>query len=658
MKIDNNLLSIDQGEPFNFRFDASPNAHPSAQAPERYLILHATEGASVRGAVSTFKTKGGLSIHLILGKDGKEIVQMLSLDKGGKHAADHNNKSIGIELDYPGDLRESGSKYQLRSEYKENEYIQAWALNDSRFRYWPLYPQAQLDALLTISKTLLNSYNIKDVVGHEELYSYKLDPGPAFPILQFREKLLGVTGRSLVLQETARTVRVRNQPGENFVFLSETRIPAGTPVSVINELDRWCLISVMKEVEGNPWIMGWVEKRAVRVKTDQPIVISPDNYLSTPEGRSFQVIEPHPRNYDRKHPLIDPKYVVIHFTTGTRLQSTIAHFRNELSGVCTHLLVGRDGRVIQFLPFDKIAYHAGYSWWEGDRSLNTYSIGIELDNAGFLKKSNGNWVRKDTIIPEKGVKLDTHWRESRERGWERFTKPQLAVTLEIVRALKERYGSIVEILGHDDVNLRERLDPGPLFPMERFRRKIFGRKKPLTAKFEIDREAHLYMNDEGRLPNANQQAQNDLLPLGSTVKVLRNAGNWTLVDVIQSSERSLRKTTGWIRSNSLTFAQIKGSVGRKKQGKNKKQQDKKKKGKKNEHKPVVVRGTTKVRQEIFRKGDSPPTPKLRVGPFPAGTKVRIQEKRGNWTLVALLEPFRGLKGLEGWVDSRFVKPLE
>ncbi len=658
MKIENNLLSAEQGE-LNVRFEGSPNPLTSAQASERYLIIHATEGASVKGAVGTFKARGGLSIHLILGKDGKETVQMLSFDKGGKHANEYNNKSIGIELDYPGDLRESGSKYQLRSEYEEHEYIRAWALNDSRFRYWPLYPKEQLDALLKISRLLIDTYRIKDVVGHEELYSYKLDPGPAFPILQFREELLGITGRSIVLQETARKVQLRNQPGDDFTFLSATRIPAGTPVSVINEFDRWCLISVMAEVDGNPWLMGWVEKRAVRVKTDQRILISSDHFLSTLEGRSFQVIEPHPNNYDRKHPLVDPKYIVIHFTTGTRLQSTISHFRNELSQVCTHLLIGRDGRVIQFLPFNKIAYHAGYSWWEDHKGLNFFSIGIELDNAGFLKRNNDVWMRKDTIIPDGNVRLEKHWRETRERAWETFPKAQRDVTLAVVQALKDHYGSIVEILGHDDVNLRERLDPGPLFPMRSFRKKLFQRKDPLIAKFQIDRESDLYMNDEGRLPNPNQRSQDDLLPLGSTVKVVRYAGSWALVDVVRSSESSLRQMTGWIKSNSLQltpFSQVSGSAGKK--GKGKKKEKAKKKEKKNEKKKIVEQGTTKFAQEFFRRGDSPPTPKLRAGPFPAGTKVRIQERHGNWTLVALLEPFKGLKGLEGWVDSRFVKPIE
>jgi hypothetical protein len=71
----------------------------------------------------------------------------------------------------------------------------------------------------------------------------------------------------------------------------------------------------------------------------------------------------------------------------------------------------------------------------------------------------------------------------------------------------------------------------------------------------------------------------------------------------------------------------------------------------------MERKITNVTQEYYKKGDSPPTPKLRLGPFPAGTRVRVQEIRGEWTLVALLDPFKGLKGLEGWIQSDLIEQI-
>ena len=457
MKIENHFLSFEEGEGFSFRKVISPNTR--AQTSQKYFVIHATEGATVNGAVSTLNDRK-LSVHFVLGKAGKEVVQMVPFNKGAIHAVEYNSNSVGVELDYPGDLSETGSSYNSLSRFKEHEYIYASAYNDSRFKYWALYPGAQLDALLAISKTLVTSYGITDVVGHEELHSYKMDPGPAFPISQFREQLLGVNDRSLVLQETTREVALLNKPGGNCALYSGAAIPAATPVSIINQSNNWYLVSVVAEANGNPWMMGWVEKSAIQAKPYQ-LSIRSDHYLATQEGRRFEVKEPDPKNYGRTQSMEAFKYIVVHTTTGTRMESTIAQFRNPTSGVSSHLLVGRDGRVVQFVPFNKVAFHAGFSWWEGDRNLNRYAIGIELDNAGFLEKGGQGWLRKETVIPDNLVKVARHWRESKDRGWEDFPEIQMQVALEIAKELIKKYPSITEILGHDQVNLRYRVDPGP-----------------------------------------------------------------------------------------------------------------------------------------------------------------------------------------------------
>ncbi len=72
-----------------------------------------------------------------------------------------------------------------------------------------------------------------------------------------------------------------NQPGTLNPVLSPVRIPKGTPVAVINERFNWYLISVIADVDGNPWLMGWVDKSAVRVKTDFTAVVRQDHYLVT-----------------------------------------------------------------------------------------------------------------------------------------------------------------------------------------------------------------------------------------------------------------------------------------------------------------------------------------------------------------------------------------
>jgi AmpD protein len=52
----------------------------------------------------------------------------------------------------------------------------------------------------------------------------------------------------------------------------------------------------------------------------------------------------------------------------------IAHLR-----VSSHVLIRRDGGVVQYVPFRKRAWHAGESWYQGRDCCNDYSIGIELE---------------------------------------------------------------------------------------------------------------------------------------------------------------------------------------------------------------------------------------------------------------------------------------
>src|SRR5687768_9820389 len=103
MKIIDNKFVGKRDDRLKYRFVPSPNVNPKIQEKERTLIIHTTEGPSVEAAMGIFmqkKVKGndrsGLSIHLVLGKDGKDVVQMMSFEKGANHAADYNSKSIGI----------------------------------------------------------------------------------------------------------------------------------------------------------------------------------------------------------------------------------------------------------------------------------------------------------------------------------------------------------------------------------------------------------------------------------------------------------------------------------------------------------------------------------------------------------------------------------
>ncbi len=53
----------------------------------------------------------------------------------------------------------------------------------------------------------------------------------------------------------------------------------------------------------------------------------------------------------------------------------------EGTRVSSHLLIRRDGEVVQYVPFHARAWHAGVSSFQGRERCNDFSIGIELEGA-------------------------------------------------------------------------------------------------------------------------------------------------------------------------------------------------------------------------------------------------------------------------------------
>ena len=105
--------------------------------------------------------------------------------------------------------------------------------------------------------------------------------------------------------------------------------------------------------------------------------------------------------------------------------------------VSSHLLIRRDGEIIQFVPFNLRAWHAGVSKHKERENCNDYSIGIELEGTD---KSN-------------------------------FTDAQYKRLNEIIIALKDYYPKIVDenIIGHNEVSPDRKNDPGPFFEWNRIK---------------------------------------------------------------------------------------------------------------------------------------------------------------------------------------------
>lgn len=105
--------------------------------------------------------------------------------------------------------------------------------------------------------------------------------------------------------------------------------------------------------------------------------------------------------------------------------------------VSSHLLIRRDGEVVQYVAFDRRAWHAGVSNYQGRERCNDFSIGIELEGS-------------DTTA---------------------FTEAQYAALLPVTRAIMAAYPGISahRITGHQHIAPGRKTDPGPYFDWNRYR---------------------------------------------------------------------------------------------------------------------------------------------------------------------------------------------
>ena len=102
--------------------------------------------------------------------------------------------------------------------------------------------------------------------------------------------------------------------------------------------------------------------------------------------------------------------------------------------VSAHFLIRRDGTLIQYVPTDKRAWHAGESSWGGRTRCNDFSIGVELEGADDVP----------------------------------FAEPQYETLIRLTRDLERRYGKL-DYAGHSDIAPGRKTDPGPWFDWGRFR---------------------------------------------------------------------------------------------------------------------------------------------------------------------------------------------
>ena len=77
-----------------------------------------------------------------------------------------------------------------------------------------------------------------------------------------------------------------------------------------------------------------------------------------------------------------PKWVILHYTAMNSAAEAIERLCDTVHQVSAHYVISESGTVTQLVSDDMRAWHAGQSFWQGCRDVNSASIGIELCNRG------------------------------------------------------------------------------------------------------------------------------------------------------------------------------------------------------------------------------------------------------------------------------------
>jgi N-acetylmuramoyl-L-alanine amidase len=152
---------------------------------------------------------------------------------------------------------------------------------------------------------------------------------------------------------------------------------------------------------------------------------------------TLKIVECPSPNHDERPAGAAVDILVMHYTGMKTADEALARLTDPEARVSAHYTVGSDGRVFRHVSEDRRAWHAGVSWWAGERNVNARSIGIEIVNPGH------------------------------EFGYIPFPEEQIEAVIELSRGILARHPiPPSRILGHSDVAPARKEDPGELFPWQ------------------------------------------------------------------------------------------------------------------------------------------------------------------------------------------------
>ena len=138
------------------------------------------------------------------------------------------------------------------------------------------------------------------------------------------------------------------------------------------------------------------------------------------------------------------------------------------SEVSSHYFIKKNGDIVLLVPDLYVAWHAGKSSWKNYKSLNKYSIGIEISNSGH------------------------------QFSYKKFSKKQITSILSLSKFLIKKYKiNPKNILGHSDISPNRKKDPGEKFPWKYLAKNKIGFWHSLSRNI-LKKNRQVKVNDKDK----------------------------------------------------------------------------------------------------------------------------------------------------------------
>ena len=209
----------------------------------------------------------------------------------------------------------------------------------------------------------------------------------------------------------------------------------------------------------------------------------------------------------KKRPSKQIKFIIFHYTGMKSESMALKKLTDIQSEVSCHYLIKNNGEIVKIVPDLYIAWHAGKSSWKNYKSLNQNSIGIEITNPGH------------------------------EYGYKNFTQKQITTLVKLSKFLIKKYKiNPKNILGHSDIAVLRKKDPGEKFPWEYLAKNKIGIWHTLNKQ-------DLLKNRKLKISKIEENIFfRNLFKIGYSKTIPKNIGrNKYLRELIKSFQRRFRQ---------------------------------------------------------------------------------------------------------------------